>query len=207
MEVFMSKETTLKRHAAEPQTHTSGWSRGSVQAAPEKAEAELSNDIHGTMAPPKVNGRTGDLPIEPHLAPHEALRLADHNLDAARFEHRQAKLVLTDARQRVQSALAAYNTANPPISPEQNVRDWIASNQARKARLAQAGQVPYRPSVTETAKAMSGGGHGNDIRTRRGGGAAYRRGPGGVQAFTKTQAMTANAERIREARAKLPAER
>jgi hypothetical protein len=134
---------------------------------------------------------------EPPLSPHEVLRAADAALDVARFELRQSKAVLADARQRVQRTLAAYNAVAPALSPEANVRQWIASNQARKARLAQAGQIPYRPSVTETARAMSGGGHGNDIRARRGGGPAYRRGPGGVPAFSKAQATEVNAVRAR----------
>jgi hypothetical protein len=148
-----------------------------------------------------------ELLAAPMIPPGEVLRRADQALDVARFEHRQAKLVLADARQRLNAALTAYNAANPPLSPEENVRQWIASNQSRKAALAEAGRIPYRPSVTETARAMGGGGHGNDIRNMRGGGAAYRRGPGGVQAFTKVQAQTVNAQRIRDARAKLPSER
>jgi hypothetical protein len=176
--------------------------------APETAvEAKFPNDIHGTIAPETPAGRTSEAPIEPPLPPHEVLRRADAALDVARFEHRQAKQVVADARQRVQRALAKYNAVAPALTPEQNVREWISNNQAERSRRAAERSLPYRPSVTETAKAMSGGGHGNDIRTRRGGGAAYRRGPGGVQAFTKTQAMTANAERIREARAKLPSDR
>jgi hypothetical protein len=156
MEVFMSKEATLERHA---------------------------------------------------VPPHEALRAADAALDVARFEHRQSKQVLADARQRVSDTLAAYNAVAPAMTPEQNVRSWISANQAERSRRAAERSLPYRPSVTETARAMGGGGHGNDIRTRRGGGAAYRRGPAGTQAFTKTQAQTITAERIREARAKLPSER
>jgi hypothetical protein len=135
------------------------------------------------------------------VTPHEAKRLADAALDVARYEHRQAKLALADARQRLNAARADYNRAAPPLTREQNVRQWITSNQARRAEIAEAGRIPYRPSVTETARAMAGGGHGNDIRTRRGGGAAYRRGPNGTQAFTKSQAMEITAQRIRDARA------
>jgi len=146
--------------------------------------------------------------LERHtVPPHEAKRLADAAVDASRFAHRQAKQAVADARQRVQSALAKYNAVAPALTPEENVRSWIATNQAERARRAAERSLPYRPSVTETARAMGGGGHGNDIRTRRGGGAAYRRGPAGTQAFTKTQAQTITAERIREARAKLPSER
>jgi hypothetical protein len=176
----MSDPKILARHQAEP----------TIEAAP-AADAFL--------LPPQA---------APPLPPHEAKRAADAALDVARFEHRQAKLTLTDARERVGRALAAYNAVAPGMTPEENVRQWISNNQAERSRRAAERSLPYRPSVTETAKAMGGGGHGNDIRTRRGGGAAYRRGPAGTQAFTKTQAQTINAERIREARAaKLPAER
>jgi hypothetical protein len=206
--------------------HSTGWSHGKaatptgrsasegVGGSPAGGMGELSptptpTDPHPTpTAAPIVCDESADHreEAEPMVPPHEALRLADAALDASRFEHRQAKQVLDGARQQVGLALAAYNAAAPHISPEQNVRDWISSNQARKAALAETGRIPFRPSVTETAKAMSGGGHGDDIRTRRGGGAAYRRGPEGVQAFTKTQAMTITAQRLREA-AKLPSER
>src|ERR1035437_1762913 len=147
------------------------------------------------------------LPAAPPVPPQDALRAADAALDVARFEHRTAKQALADARQRLNVARSKYLAAAPTMTPEQNVRNWIASNQARKARLPPAGQKTYRPSVTETAKARGGGGHGNDIRPRRGGGSAYRRGPAGSQAFTKTQPMEITAQRIREARAKLPSER
>jgi hypothetical protein len=200
MEVFMSDQAIKNEQALKEQ-----WPSLRDTYAPETAvEAKFPHDIHGTIAPETPAERISEAPIEPPLPPHEVLRRADAALDVARFEHRQAKQVVADARQRVQRALAKYNAVAPALTPEENVRQWIASNQARKARLARAGQIPYRPSVTETAKAMSGGGHGNDIRTRRGGGAAYRRGPNGTQAFTKTQAQTITAERIREARANLP---
>jgi hypothetical protein len=174
------------------------------------AESKLSNDIHGTMAPSEASDRALDLPIEPPqplVPPHEILRRADAALDAARFDHRQSKQVLADARQRVSDTLAAYNAVAPALTPEQNVRSWIANNQAERARRAAERSLPYRPSVTQTARAMSGGGHGNDIRARRGGGAAYRRGPGGAPAFSKSQATEANAVRARESRAKLPSEK
>jgi hypothetical protein len=145
---------------------------------------------------------------EPQVPPHIALRSADAALDVARHDLRVARATLANARETVGKSLAAYNAATPTISAEQNVRDWIASNNA--ARAARAGtNGHYQPNVTQTARAMGGGGHGDDIRTRRGGGAAYRRGPGGVQAFTKVQALTINAQHIREAaaKAKLPSEK
>lgn len=155
------------------------------------------------------------VPREQTLPPHEAVRSAEAALDVAWHELRLARDAFTSARENVAKRLADYNAAAPVMTPEQNVRGWIADNQAERARRAAENRLPYTPSVTQTAKAMGGGGYGNDIRTRRGGGAAYRRGPGGVQAFTKAQAMTVEAARIRAARAaeagplrpKLPSER
>lgn len=141
------------------------------------------------------------------IPPQDAVRNATDALDVARHNLRVARDTLARARENVGKRLAEYNQATPTISAEQNVRDWIASNNA--ARAARAGaNGHYQPTVTQTAKAMSGG-YGNDIRTRRGGGAAYRRGPGGVQAYTKAQAQTIEAGKIRAARAaaKLPNER
>jgi hypothetical protein len=153
-----------------------------------------------------IEGDFRSSPQVPLVPPLEALRLAVAALELARHELRQARDALTSARASLAKRLADYNAATPTISAEQNTRDWIAANNAERARRA-AANGHYQPTVTQTAKAMSGGGYGNDIRTRRGGGAAYRRGPAGVQAFTKAQAQTINAQRIREARAKLPSER
>jgi hypothetical protein len=147
-------------------------------------------------------------PLVLPIPPQEALRQAELAVDTTRHELRVARDTLASARTNVAKALADYNRAAPTISAEQNTRDWIASNNAARAeRVAARGN--YTPTVTETARAMGGGGHGNDIRTKRGGGDAYRRGPGGVQAYTKHQAQTANANRIiaERAAAKLPSER
>jgi len=147
-------------------------------------------------------------PAMPLVPPLEALRLAVAALDAARHDLRVARDALTSARANVAKALAAYNQAVPVISAEQNTRDWIASNNAERARrAAERGYLP--PTLTQTARAMGGGGHGpsNEIRTRRGGGPAYRRGPDGQPAYSKAQAAQITAQRIRDARTKLPSER
>ena len=58
------------------------------------------------------------------------------------------------------------------MTPEQNTRAWLASNQAAKAKAAaEQGYYPP-PNITRTARAMSGG------NQRRGGGSAYRLRPG-----------------------------
>jgi len=192
----MSKDDVQKRHGVTPEIDLrETW-------APETVSMEVDEE-----APPAAVSE-GDFPAAPQAAPlvppHQALRDAELALDATRHELRQATETLASARANVATALANYNRAAPKITAEQNTRDWIAANNA--ARAERAGQR-FVPTVTETARAMGGGGHGDDIRTRRGGGAAYRRGPGGQPAYTKAQALTINANRIREARAKLPSER
>lgn len=194
----MSKDDVQKRHGVVTEDRPSlreTWPPETVAMAVDEE------------APP-ADAREGDFPASPPAAPlvppHQALRDAELALDATRHELRVATETLASARANVATALANYNRAAPTITAEQNTRDWIAANNAARAERA---ATRYVPTVTETARAMGGGGHGDDIRTRRGGGAAYRRGPGGVPAYTKAQAQTVNALRIREARAKLPSER
>jgi hypothetical protein len=168
-----------------------------------------------TMPVDEAADDKGDFRPQPVAVLLEALQQAVTALDVARQEVRQARDAVATARQNVAKRLAEYNAATPTITAEQNTRDWIAANNAERARRAAANGGKFQPTLTQTAKAMSGGGYGNDIRTRRGGGAAYRRGPGGVQAFTKAQAMDITAQRIRAVRAaeagpprpKLPSER
>jgi hypothetical protein len=164
---------------------------------------EWKRSVHGAASADGVGG----LPPSAAQAAIEAARKAEVALDTARHEARQAKSKLADARARVGIALAAYTRAVPTITPEQNIRQHLASNQAERARRAAEGTLPYRPTLTQTARAMAGGGYGSDIRTRRGGGPAYRRGPDGTRAYTRAQAMDINAQRIRAARPKLPSER
>jgi hypothetical protein len=190
----MSKEEIQKRHGVTSSLRET-WPPETVamkvdEGAP--ADDDGMGDISSSPQAPLAT-----------VPPPEALRQAEAALELARHELRQARDTLTSARQNLATRLADYNRAAPTITAEQNTRDWIAANNAERARRA-AANGHYQPNVTQTAKAMSGGGYGNDIRTRRGGGAAYRRGPGGVQAFTKAQALTITAQRIREANAAKP---
>ena len=199
----MSNEEILNRHQATEEKWPSlreTWPPTTV--AMKVVDEEAPADDLGDCQSPSSQAL-----LVPTVSPQEALRQAEAALELARHELRQARDMLTSARQNLATRLADYNRAAPTISAEQNTRDWIVANNAERARRA-AANGHYQPNVTQTAKAMSGGGYGNDIRTRRGGGAAYRRGPGGVQAFTKAQALTITAQRIREANAaKLPSEK
>jgi hypothetical protein len=132
---------------------------------------------------------------QPQVSPVEALRQANMSLDARRHELRQARNRLTSARARVAAALQVFNRSAPPYTAQDNIRDHLRGNQERKAALAAAGQLPYRPTVGETARALAGGGMG----VKRGGGVAYKRG-----AVSLSQAATINAL---HARRKLPSEK
>jgi hypothetical protein len=133
-------------------------------------------------------------PVSP--LPHIALRMAEDALDQARHELRVARDTLTRARERVGRRLADYNASQPIMTPLQNTRAWIASNNADRA--ARAGH-PYAralkgvgPSaVDRTAAAYAGG------NSRAGGGKSYSR--GGV---SLAEAARLNAQRIRLERAK-----
>lgn len=180
------------------------------RAATKSYREDHHPSLRDTWAPETVSmpvdgaaERKGDFRPQP-LA---VLQAAVAALDAARHDLRQARETLTSARANVATALANYNQATPTITAEQNTRDWIEANNRERAR--RAAERAYLPAtVTQTARAMNGGGLGGDIRTRRGGGPAYRRGPDGTQAFSKGQAAQLNAARLREAnRPKLPSER
>lgn len=136
--------------------------------------------------------------------PHAALKAAEHALDLARADARQCREATLAARAAFSKALENWNHTQPVWTQEQQARAFIATSQADRAARAVAGQGIYHAGITRTARAMAGG------NQRRGGGAAYRRGPGGVPAFTKSQALTLEARRLQAAaaaRAKLSNER
>lgn len=135
------------------------------------------------------------------IAPHDALRNAAHNLDVARWRARECRSAVSASRENFNLALSVWNRTLPLQTVEDLKKEWIASNQEERRRKAEAGQMRRPMTVTETAKAMSGG------NRRAGGGAAYKR-PG---TFTRAEAakITMNraaANRLRAA-AKLPSER
>jgi hypothetical protein len=132
---------------------------------------------------------------EPVINPYDALKAAEHTLDLARAEARERRAATGAARAAFAKALADWSRGEPIQTQEQQARAFIATSNADRAARAAAGRLPYRPNVTATARAMSGG------NQRRGGGSAYRRGPGGTTAFTKAEAMTMEANRLRAAAA------
>ena len=131
------------------------------------------------------------------------LAAADRAVNQARADLRAAGLNVSTARAELARALTNWNAGAPVMTALQVAREFQAQSQAERQRRVEAGLYRAPPTVSQMAKAFSGGGH----RVQRGGGRAYARG-----AFTKAQALEANAQRIRaeraaEAAAKLPSEK
>lgn len=128
------------------------------------------------------------------------LQAADAAVSQARADFRQCGLNVRAARAELARALAQWNAGAPAISWEENAAQYRASELAERRRRAELGMIRRPLTVSETAKAFSGGGH----RAMRGGGRAYTRG-----ALSKAQATEVNALRLRAERAaaKFPSDR
>ena len=87
-------------------------------------------------------------------------------------------------------ALGNWNAGTPVATHEEQARAFIATSNAERARKAAAGQLPFRPNITQTAKYTGDGGR----NVKRGGGRSFSRG-----AYTKTEALTAETNRLRAA--------
>jgi hypothetical protein len=81
------------------------------------------------------------------------------------------------------------------MTQEQQARQFIATSNAERAARAAAGQGIRHAGVTRTARAYAQG------NQQRGGGRAYVRGPDGTKAYSKAEAMTLEANRLRIAAA------
>jgi hypothetical protein len=135
---------------------------------------------------------------------YRAAKAAEHALGLARQEARECRDATLRSRTAFAKALADWNGSGPVMTQEQQAREFIRTSNEDRARKAAAGQGIVHPGITRTARAMAGG------NQRRGGGSAYRRGPDGTTAFTKSEAMTLEANRLRAAaaaRVKLPSEK
>ena len=137
--------------------------------------------------------------------PLTALQNAVHDLDLARHRARECKATTATLRDTFAKALAAWNVSVPaPMTQAALMQDYIDSNQRERQRKAEARQLQRPATVSETARAMSGG------NRRPGGGASYKRG-----AFSRAEARTIEMNRMAAARmngniaprAKLPSER
>jgi hypothetical protein len=200
----MSKDEILKRHGVQATEENwpslrETWPPATVaMTVDEEPPAADEGDCQTMSASQAPSSTVPPDPAPLPLTPQETLRQAEAAVDVARHELRQARDTVAKSRENVARRLADYNRVTPTFSAEENTRQWISANNAARAERAAS---RFIPTVTETARAMGGGGHGDDIRTKRGGGTAYRRGPGGTTAFTKTEAMTIEANRLRAAAA------
>jgi hypothetical protein len=150
--------------------------------------------------------RTHELPVEPDFVidPLTALQDAVHNLDLCRWRARQCRDAVAASRQNFNIALSAWNQTQPIQTVEDLKKEVIRSNQAERVRRAEAGRLHRPMTITETARAMSGG------NRRPGGGASYKRG-----AVSRAEARTIEVNRMAAARMngnvapriKLPSER
>ncbi len=127
------------------------------------------------------------------------LHAADAAVAQARTDLQQAGINVQTARGALAAALTKWNAGAPAMTALEAARQFQAQSQAERARRAEAGLYRRPATVSETAKAYAGGGHG----VMRGGGRSYAgRNPfGSAQPLTKTQAMEANARRIRAEKA------
>jgi hypothetical protein len=178
------------------------WPPHTVTAKVDEQRAEEAPEVtlvSARLAEPGPHDETNVMRVGPLVA----LKAAVHDLDLARVEARRCRAATLEARVALAKALENWNRTMPVMTQEQQARAFCATSQADRARRAAAGLLPYRPTVTATARAMAGG------NAKRGGGTAYRRGPGGVQAFTKAEALTLEANRLRiaAAAAKPPGQR
>ncbi len=159
----------------------------------------------GLVAASEPTSQPDVVPRQHLLDPYTAMKEAEAALIDARQEHREARAATIAARATFAKALETWNHSGPIMTQEQQAREFIAtSNADRAARAAAAGGAIHHPGVTRTARAMAGG------NMRRGGGGAFRRGPDGVHAYSKADAMTLEARRLQAAataRVKPPSER
>ncbi len=138
--------------------------------------------------------------VPPPHDPYVALKAADHALNLARQEARGRRDATLKARAAFSEALERWNHAQPVMTQEQALREYVNTSQADRARRAAAGQAVYHPGITRTAQAIGAGGH----NVKRGGGTSFRRG-----AYTRAQAMEIEARKLQAAAlaAKPPSQR
>jgi hypothetical protein len=151
------------------------------------------------IAQGRESQRNADPVVQPVAARpvnlYAAAKEAEHALDLARQEARKCRDATLKARTIFGKALEAWNSAGTVMTQEQQARQFIATSNAERAARAAAGQGIRHAGVTRTAKAYAQG------NQQRGGGRAYVRGPDGTKAFSKAEAMTLEANRLRIAAA------
>jgi len=158
----------------------------------------------GARASDEVSAPPLEVRPAAQIAPHDAVRNAAHNLDVARWRARQCRDAVAASREAFSSALADWNRTMPVQTQQQAHQDYVDTNQRERAARAAQGLLRRPMTISETAKAMSGG------NMRPGGGRSFNRG-----AFTRAEAKKiemnrAAAQRMNGSlapRTKLPSER
>jgi hypothetical protein len=186
----MSKEQVIARHQAA--TEEPFWRRPlppipGPRGTPPVVEVSAGN-LHEPEPEPLVN-------VEPARSVYDIAKEAEHALDLARQEARECRDATLRARTAFAKALADWNGSWPVMTQEQQAREFIAQSNADRAARAAAGRGIVHAGVTRTAKAYAQG------NQQRGGGRAYVRGPDGTKAYSKAEAMTLEANRLRIAAA------
>lgn len=132
--------------------------------------ADLGEAIREEAAEPVVE-ELRPLPPDATDDPHEALRIAERNLDLARAASSEAAVTVKRHRAVLAAALVAWTASGPIITPEQAARDFIRQGiEERAARAARRTQRRIGSAVDAMAQATAGGSY------RAGGGFAYKRG-------------------------------
>jgi hypothetical protein len=186
----MSKEQVIARHQAA--TEEPFWRRPlppipGPRGTPPVAEVSAGN-LHEPEPEPVVN-------VGPARSVYDIAKEAEHALDLARQEARECRDATLRSRTAFAKALADWNGSGPVMTQEQQAREFIRTSNAERATRAAAGQGIRHAGVTRTAKAYAQG------NQQRGGGRAYVRGPDGTKAYSKAEAMTLEANRLRIAAA------
>jgi hypothetical protein len=174
LSALMSEEERAAFHGKEVEIVESSATDG-PETDLHKSSVARSPEVTDTSVPSENGSKT-----RTSENPYEAMRAAERDLIDARQHQRECRAATIEARAAFAVALQTWNLGAPVMNHEQQARAFIATSNA--ARAARAAAAPWRPNVTQTARAMDAAGR------RAGGGNAFRRGPDGQRSYTKEAA-------------------
>jgi hypothetical protein len=186
-----TKEELLARHGV-----VNGALAEQLHSDHENDARQSGSEALDHRAPSEAQATT-----DPLVPPHIVLRNAAHNLDVALYEARQRRAAVSAARENFNIALRDWNLTMPIQTVDGAKRDVIRTNQIERENRAAQGLLRRPMTVTETARAMSGG------NRRAGGGAAYKRSGTFTRAEAAKVTMNRSAANRLRAAAKLPSQR
>lgn len=199
-----SQANTTPEAIPEPESVNDAMGRDPASPEPEDETRRLRTTATASIRDPAPQGAAqwrdewGELPppVLPQIKPTdpkdplEVLRQAALALDLARATARQCRETVSTSRGVFSKALAAWNLTLPVQTQEQALRDYVNTSTSERARKAEQGRLSRPATISETAKAYSGGGH----NVQRGHGRAYARG-----AMSRASAMETESLRLRGA--------